>query len=386
MLKMLTPLQLFFNRIFPITLTQHAIHSLRTVTHLISCSPLSPPVSTMPPPPYSAFVVTPARLHRRPRTKRRTKQCHRCALPDFIPTAASRIEDPAARAILQSLNRIDLPTPLSDTPIGTVIHRSGLPNAPPIVCLHGFDSNLLEFRNLIPLLSAHTDVHAIDLLGWGLTDKPSDLSYGVPSRREHLAAYLRTALQGRTATLIGASLGGAIAADLALQHPDLVDKLILIDAQVCADRTASNAPQWVAALGAEVLRADWLRFAAVLASYENPAFRTRDVLRIGGLHTRTDGWRDAAIDFIQADGYAVSQRLRDINVPTLVVWGDNDRVLPKGDAVRVADEIPGARLVQIVNAGHSPHIEKAADVADAILDFLGRDDAQFEQLQLSSET
>lgn len=316
----------------------------------------------------AAFLSAPAALFRR-RARSGTARCPRCMFPDFVPAEAAQIRDEAAGAMLAALQRISVPTTLRETAIETVRYRRGAPANDALVCLHGFDSNLLEYRHLAPLLTTkNTEVHALDLLGWGLTEKPTDVRYDVASRREHLAAYIRTQVQ-QAVTLVGASLGGAVAVDLALEYPQLVRRLVLIDAQLLAHRAPLQL-QWAAILGAEILRSTWLRYIAVLASYEDSSYRSRDVLRIGALHTRTPGWRPAAVDFIQSEGYAVSGRLQEIDVPTLVVWGDNDRVLPKEDKLTCVSRIAHAKLVTIANAGHSPHIEKSLDVAHSISHFL----------------
>ena len=306
----------------------------------------------------------------------------RCQLPSFVPAAASQIQDPAALRVLKALERIELSTPLREAPIGTVRYRLGSeqPNnanddklPPVLVCLHGFDSNLLEFRYFAPLVSREGyEVHCVDELGWGLTEKPLDIGYGVVERRRHLASYLRTEI-GRPVTLLGASLGGAVAIDLALEYPDLVNRLVLVDAQAYTDRPASpifESYPWLANIGAEILRSSWLRWVAVLASYRDKSFRSSDVLNIGGLHTKTDGWLNAAVDFIRREGYCLSGRVSEIDIPSLIVHGRFDRIIPKGDELRFLNDIRRAKLVHIEDGAHSPHIEKASEVAQAVLQFL----------------
>ncbi len=325
-----------------------------------------------------AFVVSPSFRHCHPNKVSSAKW--RCELPTFVPSAASRIQDPAALRVLRSLERIELDTQLRDAPIGTVRYLldSERPTAndeppPAIVCLHGFDSNLLEFRYFAPLLSREgLEVHCVDKLGWGLTDKPLDIGYGVEERRQHLASYLRSEV-GRPVTLLGASLGGAVAIDLALEYPELVNRLVLVDAQAYTDRPASplfeNYP-WLANVGAEILRSSLLRWVAVLASYRDKSFRSSDVLNIGGLHTKTDGWLNAAVDFIRGEGYCLSDRVSEVDVPSLIVHGRYDRIIPKGDELRFLNDIQRAKLVYIEEGAHSPHIEKAGEVAQAVLQFL----------------
>ena len=114
---------------------------------------------------------------------------------------------------------------------------SGAPR-PAFVLLHGFDSSCLEFRRFHPLLSQLGDVYAVDLAGWGFTDAgfggadAAQRVLGPAQKRAHLAAFME-AVVGRPATLVGTSLGGTVAIDYALHHPRDVQRLVLVDAQVC---------------------------------------------------------------------------------------------------------------------------------------------------------
>lgn len=298
-------------------------------------------------------------------------------LPSFLPPAADLISDPAGVALLSSLREIPVSTSLLPIPITTVhatCDTSSPPSAlPTVVFLHGFDSNALEFRTLLPLLCPHARVFAPDLLGWGLTEKPSRIPYDPSARREHLRAYIASVAQGQSVTLLGASIGGAVAIDFALVHPSLVSSLVLIDAQAYQDRPRSallNLLPFLAHVGADVLRSTWLRRTALNMSYANQKFCTEDALRMGALHVATDGWKEAAVDFILGEGYCVSGQVGLVKAPTLVLWGRRDRILPVENAQRFADDIPGATVVVIDECGHSPHIEKAEVTAGHILDFL----------------
>lgn len=295
-----------------------------------------------------------------------------------MPQQAKSIVGAEAQKMLLSLLQTEVQTTLRETPIRTVYMKEGALDSketgdhPAVLLLHGFDSNLLEYRYLLPLLSPKCEVHAVDLLGWGLTEKPIDIRYDPKSRRAHLHAYWLQNV-GRAVTLIGASLGGAIAVDFALAYPEAVESVVLVDGQIFQDRgpnpLLSKIPA-LAELGAETLRADWLRRLAISMSYHDDSFKNEDTLRIGALHCYTDGWKNAAVDFIQGDGYCVSSSVQDLQQRTLALWGEHDAILPKGDLQRCLDRIHNCELNVIKGAGHSPHIEKAHDVARCILEFI----------------
>lgn len=252
---------------------------------------------------------------------------------------------------------------------------------PILVFLHGFDSNMLEFRYMLEIMDkAPVEAHFVDILGWGLTERPrtSSLSYGPLSKRNHLRAFVdhivgkSGAQKHRPVVLVGASIGGAVAIDFVLDGNRQVEGLVLIDAQAFTDKKKSLASsiRLFAELGAEVLRSKWLRKLAVELAYHSPSFKTDDVLRIGGLHCFEDGWKDATVDFIQGEGYCLKDRVQEVQVPTLVVWGEHDRVLPKRDAQAFQNNLRNSRLKYIQDSGHSPHIEKPDDVSEEILTFL----------------
>lgn len=304
--------------------------------------------------------------------------------PKPVPSIASAIQDPSARHMLSSLRYTPIETPLcqpiihtSHVVVSAQAESTSSPKPPPaLVFLHGFDSNLLEYRFMLPLMkSAHVDAHYFDLLGWGLTERPVSptFHYGPTERRLHLRSYIDQLLHpDQPVFIVGASIGGAVAVDYALNSDRRVDGLILINAQVFADRPKSafsNIPG-VASLGAKVLRSDWLRRIAINLSYHSPSFKHDDILRIGGLHCTLPGWTEATEDMLRNEGYCLKKYMHQVELPTLVLWGQHDRVLPKQDAPMFQETIRNCHFQYIEESGHSPHIENPTVVADAILEFV----------------
>lgn len=283
--------------------------------------------------------------------------------------------------MLRRLQYTELETQLPQRRIGTAHVTSpaaaAAPDAVPVLFMHGFDSNSLEFRYMLPLLDEEdaVDAHFLDVLGWGLTEKPNadGFSYGPDAKREHLRAYLEQVVGDQPVVLVGASVGGAVAIDFALNYPQRVRGLALLAPQAFTDKPASPLMQKfpiLASMGADVLRSNWLRNQAVQLAYHSEKLKCRDTLRIGGLHCRSDGWKEAAVNFIIGEGYCLSDKVQYLNCPTLVLWGENDRVLPKGDSQKCLDTIHNCKLEIVKDSGHSPHIEKPSQVTRHILDFL----------------
>ncbi|GAB0495783.1 hypothetical protein MMPV_007088 [Pyropia vietnamensis] len=314
----------------------------------------------------------------------------RSPLPDWLPPDAADITDPYAVTLLRSqLTRVPVTVPDQAAPVATAhVLMDGPatadPTAPVVLLLHGFDSSCLEFRRLLPALTATPGVGcvaAVCIYGWGFTAKPAGGDFSPKGKATHVAAYVDQVLPpGRPVVLLGASIGGALAVEVALGSaaavPPRLAGLVLLDAQIFVEKAASpavvRAVPALAAAGAEVLRARWLRRTAGRLSYADaPTWATEEAMRIGRLHTLTPGWRAAAVAFIVGAGFAVRDRLPDVPVPALVVWGADDRIVEVAAAGRLRDELPQCAGVVIVpDAGHCPHIEKAAAVAAAVGEFV----------------
>eukprot|EP01018_Ginkgo_biloba_P014234 Gb_12848 [translate_table: standard] len=209
----------------------------------------------------------------------------------------------------------------------------------PVVLLHGFDSSCLEWRYTYPLLeAAGMESWAIDLLGWGFTSSEGVSSFSVAAKREHLYEFWRSYIK-RPMVLVGASLGGAAAIDFAVFYPEAVSTLVLIDASVYAKGTGNMArfPKFIAYAG------------------------------VGRLHCLLPCWEDATIDFMLSGGYKVASRIKEVQKKTLVLWGENDKIVSKDFA---QNDLQGSHLQYISECGHIPHVEKPDIVANLIIEFL----------------
>jgi pimeloyl-ACP methyl ester carboxylesterase len=157
------------------------------------------------------------------------------------------------------------------------------------------------------------------------------------------------------ASLIGHSMGGFIAADLAAETPARVDRLVLVDAVALpVERT-----RWRQALG--LLHGLWrlpLGFLPILFADAHRAGPTT-ILR-------------AARELLTAD---IQTKLNHIAAPTLLVWGEGDAIVPVELGERLAQTLPSARLVVLPGAGHNPMWDRAEDFNRVVLDFLTADDA-----------
>lgn len=244
--------------------------------------------------------------------------------------------------------------------------------SPPLLLLHGFDSSVLEFRRLMPLLAQHHQTWAVDLLGFGFTERPDHLDVSPASIEAHLYSVWQTLLQ-RPMVLVGASMGGAAAIAFTLAFPEAVEKLVLIDSAgygggpVLGRFLTDSVGYWVTE---QFLKKPSVRQKISEKAYFNKTFASQDAQKCAALHLDCPNWSKSLISFTRSGGYrACKARLSEIQVPTLILWGEGDRILGTKDAARFHRAIPQSKLLWVPDCGHVPHLEKPEFTANSILDF-----------------
>lgn len=292
-------------------------------------------------------------------------------MPFPVSIATAGLSEATSLLLVQQLQAERVQSPLSPEAIATTFVRQGS-GTPPLVLLHGFDSSVLEFRRLLPLLANHCDTWAIDLLGFGFTRRQPDLSYSPAAIKTHLYYTWKTLID-RPMVLVGASMGGAAAIDFALTFPTAVEKLVLIDSAGYSSGPPlgkfliSPLDRWAT----NYLASPRVRQSVALRAYHDPSFASLDAYHCGALHLNQPYWQQALIAFTRSGGYpSFRTQLAQIPMPTLVLWGKSDRILGTQDATRLSEAIPHSRLVWIEAAGHVPHLEKPQETTAAILDFV----------------
>ena len=245
-------------------------------------------------------------------------------------------------------------------------------NDAPILLLHGFDSSLLEFRRLLPQLAASRQTWAMDLFGFGLTERLIDSQVSPDAIKDHLYYFWKTAI-AKPIVLVGASMGGAAAIDFALTYPDVVQKLILIGS--AGLRKGTVAGKFLVSpldrLATNFLRSPKVRREVSLKAYADPKFVTTDAEVCASLHLAMPQWSESLISFTKSGGYgSFANQLPYLQQETLILWGDRDRILGIQDAPKFQAIIPNSKLVWIENSGHVPHLERSTTTAQEILKFI----------------
>ncbi|MBR8833513.1 MAG: alpha/beta hydrolase [Stigonema ocellatum SAG 48.90 = DSM 106950] len=291
--------------------------------------------------------------------------------PNFLPTTVSQLTEPTSIALVQNIEQIAIATPLSTQPITTTYVHQGT-GGTPLLLIHGFDSSVLEFRRLLPLLAVHHETWAVDLLGFGFTDRLAGVPPDKIAIKTHLYHFWKT-LINQPVILVGASMGGASAIDFTLTYPELVSKLILIDSAGLAGTSPLGKfifpplDYWAT----EFLRNPRIRNSICRATYKNKELASVDAQLCAALHLEISSWSQALIAFTKSGGYNAFgfKKLSEIVQQTLILWGDSDKILGTGDAKRFERAIPQSKLIWIQDCGHVPHLEKPQITAQHILDF-----------------
>lgn len=237
-----------------------------------------------------------------------------------------------------------------------------------IVLLHGYGESLLAFRGLITPLARRFSVVAVDLPGSGLSEKPGG-SYALGPMVARLSRALDTWINGPV-VIIGHSMGGEVAAALAIARPDRIIKAVLIApagyglGMGLTDEPFSGQQQTLASWSVKareflvpVEDEDWIADPPDLPE----AARSDSASR-----------RAAAAYLQDFDFTALRGRFVELTQPTLLIWGGLDPLIPIEIGRKIAAELPNARLVEIGNSWHRPHVEQPERVSREILDFIGK--------------
>ena len=291
--------------------------------------------------------------------------------PKFLPGGVEQLTEPASIALAQTVEQIPLKTSLTPQPINTTYVHQGS-GGTPFLLVHGFDSSVLEYRRLLPLLAAQNETIAVDLLGFGFSDRPYGIKFSPNEIKTHLHCFWKS-LINQPVILVGASMGGAAAIDFALSYPEIVAKVVLIDSAGLTGGSPASRLMFppLDYLATEFLKNRKIRQSISRAAYKNKTIATEDALFCGALHLEMPNWNKALIAFTKSGGYQPfkTNQLEEIKQETLILWGDNDKILGTKDAHKFERAIPNSTLSWIKDSGHVPHLEQPQATAKEILDF-----------------
>jgi pimeloyl-ACP methyl ester carboxylesterase len=264
---------------------------------------------------------------------------------------------------------------------------------PAMLLLHGFSSSTFTWRNVSGRLTALGTVVSYDRPSSGLTERPlpghprmqggaawSGINPYSPQAQADQAVEIMDKLGIEKAVLIGNSAGGTVAMLTALEHPERVAALVLVDPAIYA---GGGAPAWIRPLlgTPQFQRIGPLsgRFLAgsgdrlLTLAWHDPSRVTPDVLEGYRKATQAENWDQGLWELTKASqDLNLETRLAEVTQPTLVITGDDDRIVPTEQSVRLAAELPNAELVVIPQCGHVPQEECPGPWLDAVTEFVER--------------
>lgn len=242
---------------------------------------------------------------------------------------------------------------------------------PVVVLLHGFGSSKENWSFLAAKLRRHYYLLVPDLAGFGDSDFHADADYRMAAQADRIAEWLQL-LGAVKAHFAGSSMGGAIAAQLASRHPQLVDTLCLMNAAGVPGRHLSQMESGLAA-GVNYLApakpSDTWRVFAIALHRRQRAFGAILSFFMAGVMSHRKSVNDYIFSHLVDSLKDTYLSLNKISAPTLVLWGDSDQVLDVSCADQFCEQITGAKAMILPSVGHLPMIEEPGLTARVMGDF-----------------
>jgi pimeloyl-ACP methyl ester carboxylesterase len=268
-----------------------------------------------------------------------------------------------------------------DKPVRLAVREAG--KGKPILLIHGLGASSYTWRSITPPLAKTNRVIAIDLKGFGDSEKPLDDAYSIADQARLVQDYMaRRDLRG--VTLVGHSFGGAVAMAVALDDANAarprIEKLVLIDSLAYEQPIpfffkVLQTPI-IGELGISLIPAD-LQIAKALAVAYHHDDRVKDeTIATYATPLQTEGGRHALLRTVESLMYENAEvyaaRYRSLKTPTLLIWCAHDRIVPLRFGKRLWQDLPNAKIDVIEECGHIPQEEEPGETLAAIQGFAGR--------------
>lgn len=259
---------------------------------------------------------------------------------------------------------------------GQLVHVTQAGSGEPVVLLHGFGESTFTYRLVAPALAERFQVIAIDLNGFGYTDRPRDPAAYTLDGQARLVLGVLDALAVERAHFVGHSYGGGLTIWIAAHHPARVRSMALLDSAMPRysttrrTRAANLRPLTHVFLRTVAMRERYVR-NVLRAAYFDDALATPAVTREYLERLRIEGIDDAYYGLTAKNGEAPAEvDLAHIATQALLVWGEEDTLTPLANGKRIAAGLGGAPLVIIPRCGHVPMEEAPQQLLSALLPFL----------------
>ncbi|MEH7482435.1 alpha/beta hydrolase [Neobacillus drentensis] len=260
--------------------------------------------------------------------------------------------------------------------IQTHYHESG--EGEPVLLIHGSGPGVSAWANwrlVFPILSKQYKLYAPDVVGFGYTERSENIQYSVDVWVEHMISFIET-MNLEKISIIGNSMGGALALHIANRRPDLVKKLILMGS-VGIEFPISKE---LDAVWGYMPSIENMRKLISTFSYDQSAARNDDLVELRYQASMEEGFQEAFSAMFpaprqrQVNDLALTEgQLREITVPVLLIHGREDRIIPlEKTSWKMSQLIPKAELHVFSECGHWTQIEKTQPFVNQVVDFLKR--------------
>ncbi len=232
-----------------------------------------------------------------------------------------------------------------------------------ILLIHGFDSCFLEYRRLTPFLKKNNKLIIPDLYGFGFCPRSSGNKYGFKYLMKHLNSVLEYFSNNQPIGVIGASMGGALALELARRNPKKINRLLLLSPAGLAGKNP-KIPWPFNHLGAFFLSQPFVRRGLCRQAFADPTNSVGPAEeQIASIHLKVPGWHSSLADFA-ADGGVSNCGLPKPNQPLKIILGKYDRIIPKKEKEETNRNY-NSNIEIATNSGHLPHLEEPKLVSEA---------------------
>ena len=282
---------------------------------------------------------------------------------DYFEKAKNSLQDPLGLNISNDVNWIRLSEKWNSSDFPVVIGGNG----PPILCLHGFDSSFLEFRRIYPFLKTQFQLIIPDLLGFGFTPRIASNQYSPSKIISNLIDIINTLKLKTKFMIVGASMGGSVAINLAKEIPELIDKIILLSpAGLFGDSKIIPFP--LNQIGATFLGLPKVRKSLCRQAFAYPDRSVGSMEeQIASIHLGCSGWRNSLASFAKSGGFAGTYKyIQNISIKT--ICGENDRILGEKEINKIK-QVDQLNFIGLKNCGHLPHVDLSSLSGKIIYDY-----------------
>ena len=283
---------------------------------------------------------------------------------DYFDRIKISLQDPLGLKISKDVSWIKLNGKWNSLKFPVVIGGTGQP----ILFLHGFDSSFLEFRRIYPSLKNKFQLIIPDLLGFGFTPRIASNEYNPQKIISYLIDIIDALkIKKNKLMIVGASMGGSIAMNLANEIIDSIDKIILLSPAGLFGEL-KTIPFPFNQIGAAFLGLPQVRKNLCRQAFAYPDISVGSMEeQIASIHLGCPGWRNSLASFAKSGGFAGTYKYLP-NIPIKTLCGENDRILGKKEINNIK-KIDHLNFISLKNCGHLPHVDLPTLTSKIITDY-----------------